>query len=213
MGEDAAGNGTGKTQGDFKTLAQLSTLLSKAFAEDFFRLLLAYQTISASEAASRLNLHIKTAQDFLEGLEKLGVVSRREVFEKKRPYFRYTLEQEILRIEFDLKRLRPDAVRSEQLEEILIREKKNAGAVFKTSPRTGALSAITFTTGKGRTRSERKISLTENQGRFLFHLPFPTEEPLSVRAIMDRTEIDSVYEREVMDMVRYLVEAGIVERR
>lgn len=64
---------------------------------------LMYKTISTSEATSRLNLHIKTAQDFLEGLEALGIVSKEEVFKKKRPYFRYTLIEERIRIEIDLK--------------------------------------------------------------------------------------------------------------
>ena len=198
-------------QPDFQALARLSALLSKSFAADIFRLLLAYSSISASEAASRLNLHIKTAQDFLEGLEKQGVISRREVSEKKRPYYRYTLEQDFLRIEFDLNRLKPTPKPSDQDERMLIREKKNAGAVFKTSPKTGALTALTFYTGRGRSRTERRVQLTENQGRFLFHLPFPTEKGLSVRAILDRAGIDAAFEPEVRDLVGFLIEHGIIE--
>ena len=91
---------------DFNAVSKTSTLLSKAFAEDLLRLLVTYQTISASEAASRLNLHIKTAQDFLEGLEGLGYVSKEEVVEGKRPYFRYTLIKEKIEIEFDLRELK-----------------------------------------------------------------------------------------------------------
>ena len=91
---------------DFNAVSKISTLLSKAFAEDLLRLLVTYHTISASEAASRLNLHIKTAQDFLEGLEGLGYVSKEEVFEGKRPYFRYTLIKEKIEIEFDLGELK-----------------------------------------------------------------------------------------------------------
>ena len=57
---------------DFKTAAALGALLSKDYAENFFKLLVNYQDISASEAASRLNLHIRTAQDFLESLHALN---------------------------------------------------------------------------------------------------------------------------------------------
>ena len=49
---------------DFKKAALLGTYISKDYAEDVFKLLVNYKSISASEAASRLNLHIKTAQDF-----------------------------------------------------------------------------------------------------------------------------------------------------
>ena len=61
---------------DFNTASKLSSLISKDYAEDFFKLLVMYQDISASEAASRLNLHTKTAQDFLEGLDSFGIVSK-----------------------------------------------------------------------------------------------------------------------------------------
>jgi len=54
---------------DFKTAAQLSALLSKDYADDFFRLLVNYKNISASEAASRINLHISTAQEVRSGSE------------------------------------------------------------------------------------------------------------------------------------------------
>ena len=53
---------------DFKQAAILGSFISKDYAEDIFELLVNYQAISASEAAARLNLHIKTAQDFLEAL-------------------------------------------------------------------------------------------------------------------------------------------------
>ena len=46
---------------DFQTAALLGASLSKDYAEDFFKLLVNYQDISASEAASRLSLHIRTA--------------------------------------------------------------------------------------------------------------------------------------------------------
>jgi hypothetical protein len=57
---------------EFQEASKLSSFLAKDYAEAFFRLLVNYQDISASEAASRLNLHIRTAQDFLEGLTNLG---------------------------------------------------------------------------------------------------------------------------------------------
>ena len=76
---------------DFRTAARLGSLLAKDYAEDVFDLLVNYRAISASEVAARLNLHIKTAQDFLEILVALGVVAKEEVSEKKHPYFRYSL--------------------------------------------------------------------------------------------------------------------------
>ena len=67
----------------YETAARLGAILSKDYAEDFFKLLVNYQDISASEAASRLSLHIRTAQDFLENLTELDVVKKTEVFKRK----------------------------------------------------------------------------------------------------------------------------------
>ena len=196
---------------DFQSLSKLAALLSKSFAKEFFRLLMTYKTISASEAASRLNLHIKTAQDFLEGMEAVGIVSKEEVVEKKRPYFRYTLIQEKIKIEFDLHRLIEKDKKTTDLDFIMVKEKKNANCVFKTSPKTGALSAVIFYSGKGRDRQERKINLTDNQGKFLFYLPFPTEEPQSMRSLFEKSNIDKSFQKEVLDIVYYLSEHGIIE--
>ena len=90
---------------DFKKVSKISALLSKVFAGEFLRLLVVYQDISASEAASRLDLHIKTAQDFLEELTALDIVEKNEVYEKKRPYFRYSLKKKKLTIEVDFSAL------------------------------------------------------------------------------------------------------------
>ena len=67
---------------DFQSISKFSVLFSKSFAQDFFKLLVTYKDISASEAASRFDLHIKTAQDFLEELYTLDIVNREEVFEQ-----------------------------------------------------------------------------------------------------------------------------------
>ena len=87
---------------DFKEAAKLGNYLAKDYAEDFFALLVNYQDISASEAASRLGLHIRTAQDFLEAMASLNILEKEEVYQKKRPYFRYTLKTDHIRMDIDL---------------------------------------------------------------------------------------------------------------
>ena len=90
---------------DFKEAAKLGTFLSKDYAEDLFTLLVNYKDISASEAASRLNLHIRTAQEFLEAMTSLGILAKEEVYEKKRPYFRYSLKKQRITMDLDLAHL------------------------------------------------------------------------------------------------------------
>ena len=59
---------------DFKTAAKLGAYFSKDYAEEILRLLVNYIDISASEAASRLNINIHPAQDFLEAMTSLYIL-------------------------------------------------------------------------------------------------------------------------------------------
>lgn len=194
---------------DFKTASQLSTYLSKDYAEDFFTLLVNYQDISASEAASRLNLHIRTAQDFLEGLADLGIVDKTEVHEKKRPYFRYTLTSDKIRLEVNLNELGKENP-GEGLNR-LVREKAHAGANFTVARSGDSFSSVTIWEGEGRERKEHKISLTTPQGKFLFHLPFPQSKPLTIANVMEKANVEDAYSTEIQDIVEELVRQDVIE--
>jgi hypothetical protein len=194
---------------DFKTAATLGTYLSKDYAEDFFALLVTYRDISASEASSRLGLHIRTAQDFLEGLVSLNIVSKREVAEGKRPYLRYTLEVDKISMEINLSHLHiPEP--AEGLER-RIRERQNAGARFPTARGDSTINRVVIWTGEGRDRRERTLNLSPAQGRFLYHLPFPTAKALSITEIMTKAGIDADYAPEILDIVSVLEEHNVIE--
>jgi len=194
---------------DFKTAAQLSALLSKDYADDFFRLLVNYQNISASEAASRINLHISTAQDFLDGLADLSILNKIEVREKKRPYFRYNLIEPIIKLEVDLNEFAKENP-GEGLSR-MIREMNDTDANFTMARSGDSFSSVTIWEGKGRERNVKKISLTTPQGKFLFHLPFPKARPLSIADIMESAGVDLEYSTEIQDIVDELIKIKVIE--
>jgi hypothetical protein len=194
---------------DYETAAQLSAYLSKDYAEDFFKLLVNYQDISASEAASRLSLHIRTAQDFLDGLTSLGIVNKTEVHEKKRPYYRYNLTTKKISLEVDLNEFAKENP-GEGLAR-LVREKKDGGANFKVARSGNYFSSVTIWEGDGREREVHDISLTTPQGKFLFHLPFPQARPLSIADVMENAGVAMDYSTEIQDIVDELVSRGVIE--
>lgn len=193
----------------YEKAARLGALLAKDYSEDLFKLLVNYQDISASEAASRLSLHIRTAQDFLDNLAELEIANKTEVFEKKRPYFRYNLAKTKININVDLsiyKKEDPDEGLSR-----LVREKAENRANF-TIARTGnEFSSVTIWEGEGRERQEHKISLTSPQGKFLFHLPFPKSRPLSIADIIDKASLEEEYASEIQNIVDELIRLEIIE--
>jgi hypothetical protein len=196
---------------DFKQAAILGSYISKDYAEDLFRLLATYKSISASEAASRLNLHIKTVQDFLEAMFRLGYLEREEVYEKKRPYYRYTVKVSKIILELDLAPLFPKENPDDRID-LKIREKKNAGVRFTTSRDNRYISNVAIWIGQGRERTERRINLSIPQGRFLFHLPFPSAGFLSISEIMAKAEVDDAHTSEILDIVNALTGFGVVEQ-
>lgn len=195
---------------NFKEVSKISTLLSKEYAADFLKLLVVYKTISASEAASLLELHIKTAQDFLEGLAQWGILKKEQVFEKKRPYFRYKMTQSNVTIETDFSELY-DASGEEEKAKRKVKEKINAEAIFTPAGAGQKIATVTLFTGEGRKRKERKISVTEAQGIFLFYLPFPTEEPQSIADIVEKAELDRSFLPEILHIVELLEQYKVIE--
>jgi len=195
---------------DFAKAALLGSYISKDYAEGMFRLLMTYQNISASEAASRLNLHIKTVQDFLEALAHLEIVSKEEVIEKKRPYYRYTLLTRKINMEIDLNQLfdknQPQGKLSTK-----IREKDNARARFSVSRDNQYISNVSIWIGNGRERKERKINLSLPQGKFLFYLPFPSAKFETVGEIIKKSGVNEEHILEIIDIVDALVDLNVIE--
>ncbi len=194
---------------DFKEVALLCNFLAKDYARDFFVLLVNYQDISASEAASRLGLHIRTAQDFLEAMAALNILDKEEVYEKKRPYFRYTLKTERIHMEIDLTQIQREQTPEDFARQI--REKSNTGVNFSQARGGEYISHVSLWTGDGRDRKERKISLTRPQGLFLIHLPFPNTDPLTIADIMHKADLDEELAPEILDIVQLLDKHGVIE--
>lgn len=197
---------------DFGYASRLGSCLARDYAEDLLRLLVNYHDISASEAASRLNLHIRTAQDFLETLTELEILSREEVYERKRPYFRYSLEAPRIRLDLDLESLAADRSGSGPMDRA-VREKKGGGAQFTTARSGDHIASVTLLAGSGRSREMRKVNLTTPQGRFLYHLPFPTANFMTVAQIMQEAGVAGDHAGEIIDLVEMLEEAGVLDFR
>ena len=195
---------------DFKKAAILSNYISKDYAEKIFKLIVAYQDISASEAASRLGLHIRTVQEFLDTMALYDIIEKKEVYEKKRPYNRYAIKRKKIEIVIDLDQ--EFESNNDNKSEFKIREIKKTGAKFSVARSGEYFSSVTIWIGEGRAVKERKISLTVAQGQFLYYLPFPDAEPLQIDEIMKKGKIDEVNRPEILDIVNELFEMKVIEK-
>jgi len=198
---------------DFKRAAILGSYISKDYAEDLFRLLATYRDISASEAASRMDMHIKTVQDFFEAMASLDILIKKEVFEKKRPYYRYALKTDKINMEIDLTPLLGKKEKPQGKLAQMIRERKNTGVRFTTARNNQYISSVIIWTGEGRERSERRINLSIPQGKFMFNLPFPSAEHMSIAAIIEKAEVEETNTSEILDIVDVFIQYRVIETR
>jgi len=196
---------------DFNKIARLGFYLSKSYAADIFRLLNEYKDISSSEAASRLGLHIQTVQDFFDNLFELGFLKKNEIYEGKRPYFRYSYDTSLIEIKYDLNEL---SISSNETgdESMFIREYRHSGARFSTSRSGKYFSSVTITIGKARGGKQKKINLTKAQGQFLYNLPFPDASPLRISEILRISKINEEFMPEILSLTRELIEYKVIEK-
>lgn len=195
---------------DFKKAAILGSYISKDYAEDLFKLLATYQNISASEAASRLSMHIRTVQDFLEAMASLDILEKTEALEGKRPYFRYKLKTRMINFKLDLEPLFERSQTDDKLS-LKIRENKNVRVRFTVARNNQYISNIVIWIGEGRDRKERKLNLSMPQGKFIYHLPFPSAKFQSISEIIKNAGIEGTHISEILDIVNVLQDFKVIE--
>jgi len=197
---------------DYKHLSRFGSYISKEYSKDIFNLLMKYSDISASEAASRLNLHIKTVQDFLEAMTDADIISREKITDRRRPFYRYSLKETRISINFDLKDIADQDSTGKDFTLSKIREKNNSGARFTTARYDSYFNSVVIWQGEGRDRKERRFNLTIAQGTVLFNLPFPGAEPLSIKELIKKANTDKAHEPEVLDIITILIENNVIEK-
>ena len=136
-------------------------------------------------------------------------MSKTEVSEGKRPYFRYVLHRTDLNFNFDLGQLRQNHNSNEISKKI--REARNSGAIFTEGTGPESISSIRLFVGKGRGRKERKLNLTGKQGRFIYFLPFPNEDPLEVGQLLQKAGLQNNDLPEILDLLNLIREYGAIE--
>ena len=195
---------------DFKKAAILCNYISRDYAETIFKFLVSYQDISASEAASRLNMHIRPIQEFLEVMVEYDIIEKKEVYEKKRPYYRYAIKKKKIEIMIDLEEV--FAKENGQAKGFKIREIKNSNAKFSMARNGEYFSTLTLWNGNARTGKEHKINLTIAQGKFLYYLPFPDAKALTVDEIILKADINVLNKPEILDIIEELFEKQVIQK-
>ena len=160
---------------------------------------------TASEVAGVLGIHIATAQKYLEASEKAGILVSRDRPSKPRTAKEYSLVSPRISIEIDIEAL-AGAVEgagggTPDLGEIMVREKARSDVAYEWDDAGQRITAILFFRKGMRRRMERKVVLSQEEGRFLWNVPFQSESFRSVAEIMKNAGLEGSSFR-IMEMVR-----------
>jgi DNA-binding HxlR family transcriptional regulator len=168
--------------------------------------------LTASEVARELGIHVATAMRKLAELEGLGLVVRREregtnlaEYEVKSP------RVEIL-IDLDAEARAMAARAADGAARTYVREKPNRKVIAESDEAAGRVLRLVFLKGARWRTAVKTMPLTEDEGRFLWHLPYASEGPKSVADVCRKAGIaNAVHVGRILEFVKESERLGIVE--
>ena len=209
-----------------RAVSSLFDALGKEQASSILVHLLRNPHSTASEIAAALRIHIATAQKYLEGLEKGRLLESRVRPSKPRTAKEYRLRSTSFSINLDIEEMerqaiaeaaaaaRAGAAQQADPAAIFVRERARTDVAYEWDDSGKRITAVMFFRKGLRRRMEKKVSLKDDEGRFLWHVPFQSEDFKSAAAVMEESGL-RMDDRSVVEMVDKFDEMGIVsvERR
>ncbi|MFX1294080.1 MAG: hypothetical protein ACFFD2_04380 [Promethearchaeota archaeon] len=195
-----------------KKTKKLSNLIGKEHTDKILHILYKTPNKSASEIAKILNIHIATAQSYLEDLEKFDIVKFRIRKEGIKPYKEYFLIKTKIRIEIDLNELdKVDQKEQEILRRTRIREKKDLKILYEINQEKSIIKRIHFYEDIGRKNIQYSLDLDELEGRFTWFIPFPSAELQTILKICEKAGIYKIHQQKIIELIKKLEEFGLIE--
>jgi len=202
-----------------RAVSSLFDALGKEQASTILVHLLRSPYSTASEIAAALGIHIATAQKYLEGLEKGRMVESRVRPSKPRTAKEYRLTDTEFSIRIDIEEMErrgiaeaaagAGAAQRADPAAIFVRERARTDVVYEWDDAGKRITAVMFFRKGLRKRMEKKVGLKDDEGRFLWCVPFQSEDFKSVAWVLKESGL-RMSVKGVMEMVERFEEMGIV---
>lgn len=191
---------------------KLASLIGKEHTGRILYILYKTPNKSASRIAKILNIHIATAQSYLEDLEKLDIVKSKIKKQGIKPYKEYFLTKTRISIDIDLNELdAEDQEEQEILRRTKIREKKDLKILYETNQEKSIITRIHFYEDLGRKNIQYSLDLDEVEGKFTWFIPFPSADPQTILEIREKAGIYEFYQQKILNLIEKLEEFGLIE--
>jgi hypothetical protein len=176
---------------------------------------------SASDIAKLFNIHIATAQKYLMEMRDCGLLESRLRQNSNRPTEEYWLAKKRFDIQIDLDNMPKLTDLEQKAANTYIRQKPSEQIAFDTNRRNQRITEIILLEGHEKSKVGQRIKLDDVEGRFTWHLPSPTDPPMSILELVKRAKLPLSDLPRVMELVERLAtieldgsmgRIGIIER-
>jgi len=197
---------------DLVKVHEVATVLSREYTLEILRELYARGHRTASEVARELGIHVATAMRTLAEMESAGFVVRRD-----RPgtnLEEYALTSPRFEILLDLEAEARAAATgaTSRAAKTFVREKPNRKVIAEADEEAGRIVRLVFVKGPRWRSAVETLALSEDEGRFLFQIPFASARAGSVAEVCRKAGIrEPLRVARILEFVEEAERFGILE--
>jgi len=191
---------------------EVMTALAREYSVDLLRELHGTGWSTASEVARNLGIHVATAMRKLSELEALGLLEKRVRAGTDLVEYRSVSARVEIVLDFDGEAKAAARDAWSVAKSILVRERPNRKVVLEADERAEVVRRIVFVKTVRLRTTAQVMELTEAEGRFLWHLPFASQDAASVAEVCRRGKIENpIHVSNLLDFVKEMESRGVLE--
>ena len=191
---------------------EVMTALAREYSVDLLRELHGTGWSTASEVARNLGIHVATAMRKLSELEALGLLEKRVREGTDLVEYRSVGGRVEIVLDFDGEAKAAARDAWSVAKSILVRERPNRKVILEADERAEVVRRIVFVKTVRLRTTAQVMELTEAEGRFLWNLPFASQDAASVAEVCRRGKIENpIHVSNLLDFVKEMESRGVLE--
>jgi DNA-binding transcriptional regulator YhcF (GntR family) len=195
-----------------REVSKIASTLAGGYSIELLQELHARGWSSASEVARDLGIHVATAMRKLAELESMKLLKKK--VRRGNNVVEYNLNFPRLEIILDFDDETRKAMEGawSHAEKTLVREKPHKNIVAEVGEEQERVLRLVFIKGRRLRSAVTIMELTELEGRFLWHIPFSSQNRLSVADICRKASIENpLHVAKILEFVKEMKRLGVLE--
>lgn len=189
-------------------------VLGKDHCLDIVETLYLKKWATATEVAEELNIHTATAVKYLSELYEIGIAKKRTRTGKYKDAPEYKLINPEIKLTLNFEKIIAEESKGviEASRNIKLKERTREDINYEWDDEKQKILKINVIGAGMRKGIKESIGLSDIEGRFMWNLPYPSEESISIFQICKKAGIKNSLEiKKILNFVEVLEAKGIVD--